>query len=134
MADVVLYKNVEKALAKEPFVQGFLDDVVFVMESVATVSLIEHKQEGHAYIETAKGRVDRYLILVDERGQKAAMSIEYGRAGYIDPESGEVWGAMEPLYILTRAANLPKRRKVVKREVRRRPSRGRGGRFSGGGG
>lgn len=125
---VTLYKNVEKALAKNEFVQDFMEDVLFVMEAVATVSLIEHKQDGHASIETAHGRIDHYLILNDERGQDAALSIEFGRAGYIDPETGEVWGAMEPLYILTNAANLPRKGKRVARVVRSRPSRRRAGR------
>lgn len=38
-----------------------------------------HRHDGHARIETDKGKVDHYVVLSDERGQKAAMTIEYGR-------------------------------------------------------
>lgn len=34
---------------------------------------------GHSNIEVAAGNVDRYVILSDERGLGAAMTIEYGR-------------------------------------------------------
>jgi hypothetical protein len=34
---------------------------------------------GHSFIETSTGDVDHYVILNDERGLRAAMTIEYGR-------------------------------------------------------
>jgi hypothetical protein len=46
-------------------------------------------------------------VLSDEHGQKAALSIEYGRAAHIDEKTGEEKGAMDGLYVLHRATNLP---------------------------
>ncbi|MFC4089353.1 hypothetical protein [Micromonospora sp. GCM10011541] len=135
---VVLYKNLERRVAKNDFVQSFMDDLLFEMEAIASADLVRHHQEGNAKIETAEGHVDRYLILADNTDGKArgdsepkntAASIEFGRAGYIDPDTGEVWGAMDGLFILANATNLPKRRKKLKRQVRRRPQRGANGKF-----
>lgn len=121
---IYLYKNLEKRVAQSDEVQNFLDDVAFVMKSIATVHLVAHRLEGHARIEIERGRIDRQIVLSDERGQEAALSIEFGRAGWIDPETGEVWGEMKGLFILANAAGLPKRRRAFgPRKVRRRPRR-----------
>lgn len=61
--------------------------------------------------------LDFLASLVDPEGN--AGSIEWGRAGYEDPDTGETWGAMEPTYVMTRAAGLP-RRKVFSRRKRTR--------------
>jgi hypothetical protein len=62
--------------------------------------------------------VDKYVILDDERGKQAALSIEYGRAESVvvrKRKDGstylDVMPASDGLFILARAANLPKKRK-----------------------
>ncbi|AWY07578.1 hypothetical protein SEA_YOSIF_14 [Streptomyces phage Yosif] len=112
-------KKIEKFIALNDGVQGELDNRAFEIGVRAEGYLLEHRLDGHAQIEVERGRVDRYVVLNDERGQKAAMSIEYGRAAQevevTDPDTGEKTtkkvGEMEGLYILARAANLPKKRK-----------------------
>lgn len=49
-----------------------------------------------SFVEVTRGRKDRYVWLSDERGQLAAMSIEFGRNP--DPETGE--GGSEGLHVL----------------------------------
>jgi len=111
-----IYKSVggrklEKAIAITEEVQNELEAILFEMQARASVDLVEHRHDGHAQIEIDHGDVDWYLTLSDERGQKAALSIEFGRQAYVDPETGEEKGAMEGLYILHKATNLPRKRK-----------------------
>lgn len=106
-------KDFPEGLANWAPVQAALDEAVRPMEVAAKAELAAHRQEGHARIEVEKGDVDRYLVLNDERGLKAAMSIEYGRG---PDENGK--GAMSGLYILHHAtgaaskATLPRSRRV----------------------
>ncbi|MEU7570329.1 DUF5403 family protein [Micromonospora sp. NPDC049240] len=123
MADVVLYKGLERRMAKLDGVQDYLDELVFAMKAKADADLVLHRQDGHAAIEVDEGRIDRYLVLSDERGEKAALSIEFGRAGYIDPETGEVWGEMEGLHILANATGIPRKGRKTRRETRPKPRR-----------
>jgi hypothetical protein len=111
-------RKVTKIIALHKDVQDELDRRAFEIGVRAEELLLEHRQEGHAEISVDEGDVDRYIVLSDERGQKAALSIEYGREAYTvtrtDAEGNEYEvevGAMEGLYILARASNLPKRRK-----------------------
>lgn len=119
-----LYKRVggrafEQAIALNDGVQAELEARAFEIGIRAEQLLVAHRQEGHAEIVIEEGDVDKHVVLSDERGQKAAMSIEYGRApGEIevtDPDTGERYmvetEGMEGLFILHRAANLPKKRK-----------------------
>lgn len=92
-------------------VQAVLEAKAFEIGVRAEEILLHHRQEGHAQILLMEGDIDHYVVLDDERGMDAALSIEFGRAGYIDPETGKVVGAMEPLYILTQAAHLPRKSK-----------------------
>ena len=113
----VIYKNLggrklEKGLAVMPGTQAALHTDTLDIAWRAEKLLIEHHADWHSEIDVDHGDVDWYVILSDERGQKAALSIEYGRAAYVDPETGEERGAMEGLYVLHRASNLPKRRKA----------------------
>lgn len=128
---VVLYKNAgERPLAKSRIVQDYLAEITFEMHAKADADLQQfHQHEGHAFVEVVHGDIDWYIVLNDERGQAAALSIEFGRAGFIDPETGELWGEMEGTYILRRATGIPSRRRKVKPEKRRRPSRRAAGRF-----
>lgn len=109
-------RKLTKIIAVHQGVQDYLEEVTFEIAVRAEEALIEHRQDGHSKIDVEHGDVDWYVVLDDERGQDAAMSIEFGRAGYLDPETGLVKGAMEPLYILTDATNIPRRRKAMPAE------------------
>lgn len=102
-----IYLNINKRLAQNEGVQAELKARTFEIAARAEVELVRHHRDGDAEIDIEHGNVDWYVILSDERGQKAAMSIEYGRAGYIDPETGEHYDAMDGLFILHNAAHLP---------------------------
>lgn len=104
-------RKLTRVIALNEGVQSELEFKTFEMAVRAEEALIEHRQEGHAAIEIEHGDVDWYLVLSDERGQKAAMSIEYGRQAYIDPDTGEEKGAMDGLFILHSATHLPKKSK-----------------------
>jgi hypothetical protein len=119
-----VYKSVggrktSKVIATNEGVQDALERVTFEMALRAEVELLEHRAEGHAQIEVDHGDVDWYVVLSDERGQQAALAIEYGRAAgertYRDPKTGEEktreFGAMEGLFILHKATNLPRKRR-----------------------
>lgn len=118
-------KKLTKLLATMDGVQDDLESRTFEMAVRAEEALIEHHQDWHSEIDVEHGDVDWYVVLSDERGLKAAMSIEFGRAGFIDPDTGEEYGAMDGLYILTNATHLPRKRKRQPRERKRRgrPSR-----------
>lgn len=127
-----IYKRVkgqpiEKFIGKVRPVQAELSERAFEIGVRAEQRLIDHRQDGHAYIEVDTfGNVDWYVWLNDENGDEAAMSIEFGRAGYIDVETKEVFGAMEGLFILTDAAHLSRKRgrRLPKERVRvKRPRR-----------
>lgn len=117
MAKVYLKTN--KIVAQHSDVQAELENRAFEVGVRAEQILIEHRQDGHAEIDVEHGDIDYYVVLSDERGQKAALSIEYGReAGEYevrDPETGEMvtreYGAMDGLYVLATASHLPKKRK-----------------------
>ena len=128
-----VYKSVKgrkltHLLATLDGVRDHLEARTFEMAVRAEEDLVTHRLEGHASIEIEHGDVDWYVVLTDERGQKAAMSIEYGRAGYIDPDEDpqtrKVYGAMEGLYILHKATHIPRReKKRVPKERRRKNER-----------
>lgn len=106
MAEV--YKNVggrklTKIIALHADVQDALERETIGIALKAEADLAGHRDAGHARIETDhdSGKVDHYVVLSDERGQKAAMSIEYGRK---PDEEGR--GGMEGLFILHKAAGL----------------------------
>ncbi|GLZ81407.1 hypothetical protein Afil01_62140 [Actinorhabdospora filicis] len=119
----------EKYIAKMRGVQADLRGRAFEIKARAEAILAEHRHDGDAKIEIDKGWVDHYVILNDKRGQYAAKSIEWGRAAgsYIKVVNGEeievTYGAMEGLYVLTRASNLPKKKRPkVEVDPRGRPS------------
>ncbi|MER7111206.1 DUF5403 family protein [Streptomyces sp. NPDC000229] len=121
MAEVyntVAGKKLEEYIARMPGVQRSLDEARFEVAARAEALLLQHRQEGHAHIDVEDGRIDKYVILDDERGKDAALSIEYGRAESIVVKTRkdgtkylDVIPASEGLFILARAANLPKKRK-----------------------
>lgn len=104
MAEVyrrVAGRPIQKYIAMHETVQDALDEFAFAALSRAQADLAAHHFEGHAFVELAKGRIDRYLILNDERGQRAAMSIEFGRKPGPDGKGG-----MQGLAILRKAVKL----------------------------
>ncbi|WJN62636.1 tail completion protein [Streptomyces phage phiScoe10] len=121
--DDVGKQTLEKFLGKNKGVQFALDNYTFEIAVRAEGFLQEHQDydddsDAHSKIDIERGEVDRYVVLNDDRGQKAAMSIEYGRAAgekEVKDEDGNKktvkWGASPGLYILARASNLPKKRK-----------------------
>ncbi|AXQ61070.1 hypothetical protein SEA_HANK144_14 [Streptomyces phage Hank144] len=114
-----IYQRTPKIVAQHAAVQDELERRTFEVAVRAEQILVEHRQDGHAEIDVEHGDIDYYVVLSDERGQKAALSIEYGReAGEYevrDPETGEMvtveYGAMEGLHVLAQASHLPKKRK-----------------------
>jgi hypothetical protein len=104
-------RKVTKVIANNEGVQDELERRTFEIAARAEVLLLEHRREGTAEIDIEHGDVDWYVILCDDRGQKAALSIEYGRAARVDPETGEAKDAMDGLYILHKATHLPVKRK-----------------------
>jgi hypothetical protein len=111
-------RNIERRVAKLPGVQAVLDEKRFEVAAKAEALLLQHRQEGHAHIDVEDGWIDKYVILDDERGRDAALSIEYGRAEQFvvrRRKDGQTYldviPASEGLFILARAANLPKKRK-----------------------
>lgn len=143
MSDVYIYQRVagrkfEEFIALLDVVQFEVDTTADEIAHRAKDLLKDHRVDHIAHIETAKGDIDAYAVLVDsnitnveKKKSNSALSIEFGRAGFIDPETGEEWGEMEGLYILTRAANLPK--KGGRRSARvplAKPRRGKRGRFT----
>ncbi|MDH6462059.1 hypothetical protein M2302_002234 [Micromonospora sp. A200] len=112
-------KRGNKIIATNPGVQNFLREITFEMASHASVLLVQHRAEGHASIETDHGDVDWYVVLTDERGEKAAMSIEFGREeseievydAVLGRKVPRKLGATQGLYILHDVTQLPRRSK-----------------------
>ncbi|QDP44216.1 tail completion or Neck1 protein [Streptomyces phage Celia] len=111
-------RKFEQYIAMLPEVQAELDRRTFEIGIRAEELLAQHRLTGDASIEIESGKIDRYVILSDDRGQKAALSIEYGRQAYTVTRKDKFGnefevevGAMDGLYILATASHLPKKRK-----------------------
>lgn len=115
-------RKFEEFIALIPEVQADVEDRTFEMAIHAEADLKAHVDTGDSYVTIEHGDIDWYVVLSDERGQDAAMTIEFGRAGYVDPENGKVWGQMDGLFILANATRIAKKRsKRLPRERRRNP-------------
>lgn len=90
-------KPFQEWLAREKYVQADLFVRTREMASDAAILLHHHRAQGHSFIQIEHGEIDYHIILNDTRGQKAAMSIEFGRRPRIPFERH---GAMEGLRIL----------------------------------
>lgn len=140
-------KTMGDVIASLPEVQAEVDDRAFEIGVRAEELLIQHKAEGVAQIEIAKGDIDAYVVLADANGTNAksgansAASIEFGRSAYdvevVDQQGHYVTeytvGAMQGLHILEEASHLPKKsgpKVKVKRKkiriIRRKKKRGGG--------
>lgn len=114
-------KNMAEFIATLPEVQGEVDERAFEIGVRAEELLLQHRAEGIAKIEIAKGDIDSYVVLTDTNASNrrnsanSAASIEFGRAGYtveVVDETGQVVNTyevspMEGLHILERASHLP---------------------------
>ncbi|QXE37123.1 DUF5403 family protein [Streptomyces sp. GMY02] len=115
---VFMYAKTPRVLSRHQDVQDELERVAFEIAVRAEEILIQHRADGDSSIEVEEGDVDKYVVLSDERGQKAALSIEYGRAAstvtrkdaFGNEFEVEVPG-MDGLYVLATASGLPKKRK-----------------------
>ncbi|GAB2329232.1 DUF5403 family protein [Streptomyces variabilis] len=113
-----MYARTPHIVARHQGVSDALDEVAFEVAARSEELLVQHRAEGDAEIDIEVGRIDRYVVLSDDRGQKAALSIEYGRDAYTitrtDRDGNEFEVEVRPmdgLFILAKAAGLPKRRK-----------------------
>lgn len=120
--DRVKGRKFEEFVALIPEVQDDVERRTFEMAIHAEADLKAHVDTGASYVDVEHGDIDWYVVLSDERGEKAALSIEFGRAGFIDPENGRVWGQMDGLFILANATRIAKKRgKRLPRERRKNP-------------
>ncbi|GGU41470.1 hypothetical protein GCM10010211_00560 [Streptomyces albospinus] len=111
-------RSIEKVIAVNDGVQAELTVRAFEIGVRAEEILLRHRADGHAEIDIEAGDNNRYVILSDDRGQKAALSIEYGRKASVvvrEDKYGkkylDVIPEMDGLYVLATASNLPKKRK-----------------------
>ncbi|MCC2278893.1 DUF5403 family protein [Streptomyces sp. ET3-23] len=111
-------RKIEKLIAVNEGVQAELTARAFEIAVRAEEILVQHRADGHAEIDIEAGDNNRYVILSDDRGQKAALSIEYGRQESIVVRENKHGGKyldvipeMDGLYILATASHLPKKRK-----------------------
>ncbi|GGU77175.1 hypothetical protein GCM10010211_48860 [Streptomyces albospinus] len=111
-------RKLSKVIALNEGVQAELEARTFEIAVRAEEILQQHRADGHSEILIEEGKVDKYVILSDDRGQRAAMSIEYGRKASVvvrkDKHGNEfldVVPEMDGLYVLATASNLPKKRK-----------------------
>lgn len=100
-------------------VQAYMDLFEEKAAAKAEALLAEHEatsdpwnpaEKGQASIETAKEGPDRYIILSDDRGRQAAVSIEYGHDAYdVYNEDGSFAyhvGKSDGTYILHKAVGI----------------------------
>jgi hypothetical protein len=104
-------KKLSEVIARNEGVQAELEARTFEIALRAEADLKQHRVSGDATIEVERGDIDCYVVLSDERGQKAALSIEFGRAESIDRKTGRRIAASEGLFILHRATHLPVKRR-----------------------
>ncbi|MGW5130880.1 DUF5403 family protein [Streptomyces sp. NPDC004135] len=134
-------KNMAEFIATLPEVQAEVDERAFEIGVRAEELLLQHRAEGIARIEIAKGDIDSYVVLTDANATNAkktansAASIEFGRAGYtvdVVDETGKVVdsyevGPMEGLHILEQASHLPAKQRPKVRGPKRVRVKKRGG-------
>lgn len=101
---------IQRAMAVTQETQDELERQAKKIEARAKILLAAHKDRGDAQIEVSQGKVDHFVSLDDSRGYGAAMSMEFGHDSFVLP-NGNVIPAMEGLYILHQAANLPRKRR-----------------------
>lgn len=114
MAEVYRYVKGQKFarfIATVPGVQASVRGQAEAIADLAAGVLAAHIHQGHSKIEVARSPkgVDYDVILSDERGQRAAIAIEYGR-GKKAPN-----GPSKGVWALHLAAGLPLKRRTSRR-------------------
>lgn len=80
--------NLEKTIALTLEAQLGVSAATDKVADRAKRILAAHEHDGHAEILVEDGKVDSYVVLSDDRGLGAAMTIEYGRKGDTEYRSG----------------------------------------------
>lgn len=113
-------RKIQQAMGMQEDVQArlFLEAEQGAHRAQANLAIVRSKpgynmRGGHSFIEIDRGKVDWYVILNDERGLHAAMSIEFGRKPadrlkiqHVDNGFADVDPGMPGLYILHDAMHL----------------------------
>ncbi|MFF7800249.1 DUF5403 family protein [Streptomyces olivaceus] len=127
-------KNMAEVIASLDEVQGEVWERTFEIAARAEALLVQHRVEGIAKIDMAKGDIDAYVVLEDRNATNArksnnsAASIELGRGGYtveVVDERGRIVNEYqvspaEGLHILAEASHLPKRSRGLRAATDRR--------------
>ncbi|MER5632163.1 DUF5403 family protein [Streptomyces nitrosporeus] len=126
-----MYERTPEIVSMHQDVRDELERVMFEVAARAEELLVQHRVEGVAHIDVEEGDYDKYVVLADndhgngehdedESYRNSAAAIEFGRRAY-ETTRTDRWGneytvkvgASTPLFILTRAAQLPKKRRRV---------------------
>lgn len=100
-------QKIERLIAQHMTVQKRMDDITLERAAKAEALLAAHRHDGHASIDVEQGDIDRYVVLDDERGLLAALSIEYGRKSTAPTEDNPEGSAgMDGLWVLHDAMGL----------------------------
>ncbi len=100
MVRLISQKRMVRLIAQHKDVQADLDRRAATRAARARAILKIHRHDGHSFIEVLRGDIDRWIVLNDENGQKAAMTIEFGR------KNGGRFGPMEAVAPLRKAVGL----------------------------
>lgn len=99
-------RKLTKIIAYLPEMDAALDSAADEMTTIAKRQLGRHRFEGHSEILHLKGDLDHYVVLSDDRGYGAAMSIEFGRDGSLFSEDGKPITPMDPVAPLRTALGM----------------------------
>ena len=99
------HQKVEAVVALHVDTRAAIRSTADDMARTATAVLAGHRHDGHAEILRLDGDIDSYVVLSDERGMGAAMSIEYGRPDHLN-DDGKLVGGMYGVAPLRTAAGL----------------------------
>ncbi|MDX3405152.1 DUF5403 family protein [Streptomyces sp. ME02-6977A] len=127
-------KNMAEIIASLDEVQGEVWERTFEIAARAEALLVQHRVEGVAKIDMAKGDIDAYVVLEDtnktnaRKSNNSAASIELGRGGYtveVVNARGQVVNEYEVapaegLHILAEASHLPKRSRGLRAATEKR--------------
>jgi len=100
-------QKVTKVIAVTSEAQDAVTHAARQLAERASAVLSAQRHSGDAFIEVEKGKVDRYVVLNDTRGQSAAMTIEFGRQGGTTDRYGRPVSPMDPVAPLRLAASMP---------------------------
>lgn len=106
--DTVHGQPIERVIARTREARDGVRDEVEERKRVAEAILASHRHDGHSKITLEKaGPFDFLLTLDDDRGQGAAMTIEFGREGGNLDVNGNPVAPMDPVAPIRKAVNIP---------------------------